>query len=165
MEGSYRKVSIHYVKGDATAPRTEGHAIITHICNDLGKWGRGFVLAISKRWKEPERQYKAWFTGNLRPQLGDVQFVTVTEALTVANIIGQHGVRSPRNKTAPAPVRYDSIREGLSLVADYAQEKSASIHMPRIGCGLAGGQWEEIEPIITGSVVSKGVEVFVYDLD
>ena len=24
---------------------------------------------------------------------------------------------------------------------------SASVHMPRIGCGLAGGKWEEIEPI------------------
>ncbi|BBM00177.1 hypothetical protein [Microbulbifer sp. GL-2] len=50
-------------------------------------------------------------------------------------------------------------------VVDYAQEKSASIHMPRIGCGFVSGHWEEIEPIITGSVVSKDVEVFVYDLD
>jgi hypothetical protein len=33
--------------------------------------------------------------------------------------------------------------------------------MPRIGCGLAGGQWSEIEKIIQ-DVCS--VDVYVYDL-
>lgn len=36
--------------------------------------------------------------------------------------------------------------------------------MPRIGYGLAGGRWEEIEPIILDELVSKGVEVTVYEL-
>ena len=47
---------IHYLKADATAPQTEGNIIITHICNDIGAWGKGFVLALSKRWKTPEKQ-------------------------------------------------------------------------------------------------------------
>jgi hypothetical protein len=38
------------------------------------------------------------------------------------------------------------------------------VHMPRIGCGLAGGQWEEIEPIIETTLGAKGVAVTVYDL-
>ncbi|WKD51139.1 macro domain-containing protein [Microbulbifer spongiae] len=157
-------MNIHYLKGDATNPQADGSAVIVHVCNDVGKWGRGFVMALSKKWKAPELQYKAWFTGQAKPSLGSVQFVEVEETLTVANIIGQHGVRSPRNKTAPAPVRYGAIREGLMQVADYALEKAASVHMPRIGCGLAGGTWEEIEPIVLESLTSKGIEVFVYDL-
>jgi hypothetical protein len=36
--------------------------------------------------------------------------------------------------------------------------------MPRIGCGLAGGKWEEIEPIIDEELISIGVVVTVYDL-
>jgi hypothetical protein len=40
----------------------------------------------------------------------------------------------------------------------------ASVHMPRIGCGLAGGKWEEIEPIIERTLVAKGMTVVVYDL-
>jgi hypothetical protein len=36
--------------------------------------------------------------------------------------------------------------------------------MPRIGCGLAGGQWSEIEPIIERTLLAAGVEVYVYDL-
>ena len=31
--------------------------IIVHICNDNGKWGSGFVLAISKRWIKPKDEY------------------------------------------------------------------------------------------------------------
>ena len=43
---------IRYVTGDATRPEGEGPKIIVHICNDIGAWGRGFVLALSKRFKE-----------------------------------------------------------------------------------------------------------------
>ncbi len=40
---------ISYLVGDATTPDTQGPKIISHICNDIGAWGKGFVLAISKR--------------------------------------------------------------------------------------------------------------------
>src|SRR6516165_441272 len=51
---------ITYIKGDATCPRAKGVKLICHICNDLGGWGKGFVLAISNRWKEPDQQYRVW---------------------------------------------------------------------------------------------------------
>lgn len=43
----------NYLTGDATAPGGTGTRIIAHVCNDIGHWGKGFVLAISKRWPEP----------------------------------------------------------------------------------------------------------------
>jgi len=49
---------IHYLIGDATKPDVAGNKIIAHICNDVGGWGKGFVLAISKSWPEPERKYR-----------------------------------------------------------------------------------------------------------
>jgi hypothetical protein len=36
--------------------------------------------------------------------------------------------------------------------------------MPRIGCGLAGGKWETIEPILIKKLIEKGIKVTVYDL-
>lgn len=163
MERSNKLIPINYINGDATAPLGDGHKVIVHVCNDLGKWGKGFVLAISKRWKEPESFYKGSFQSSEKPELGDVQLVQVADSITVANIIGQHGVRSPRNKTAPAPIRYEAIRKGLSKVSEYAKAHNATIHMPRIGCGLAGGTWEKIEPIIIESVIEQDIKVFVYD--
>jgi hypothetical protein len=35
--------------------------------------------------------------------------------------------------------------------------------MPRIGCGLAGGKWEMIEPIILRTLIANGIAVSVYD--
>jgi len=158
-------MDIHYLLGDATQPVSERHKILVHICNDAGGWGKGIVVAISKRWPEPERQYRAWFRAGAddgKPfALGAVQFVEVATDLTVANLIGQHGIGIRRGQP---PVRYEAIRAGLREVAAYALRQNASVHMPRIGCGLAGGKWEEIAPMIEAELVGKGVPVSVYDL-
>jgi len=152
---------ILYIQGDATKPAGDGPNIIAHICNDEGKWGKGFVLAVSRRWKEPEELYRHQFKQNPKPRLGDVQFVEVEPQITVANIIGQHGIK--RGNGGLAPIRYDAVEQGLVKVAGYALKRGARVHMPRIGCGLAGGNWEEIEPIINRTLTDKGVEVVVYD--
>ncbi len=152
---------IAYVEGDATKPAGDGPHVIAHICNDEGKWGKGFVLAISRRWKEPEEQYRQQYKQEPKPRLGDVQFVLVEPQITVANMIGQHGIK--RGTGGLAPIRYEAVEQGLAKVASYALKHGASVHMPRIGCGLAGGSWEEIEPIIKRTLTDKGVEVVVYD--
>ncbi len=154
---------ITYLKGDATNPKGNDQRVIVHICNDIGKWGKGFVLAISKRWKSPEAVYRAAFSSRQNPGLGEVQFITVDVNLVVANIIGQSGIRSPSDTKTPAPIRYAAVRKGLQEVAEFAKKENASVHMPRIGCGLAGGRWEEIEPIIIETLVGQGIDVCVYD--
>lgn len=154
---------IHYIKGDALQPVATGNKIIAHVCNDIGWWGKGFVLAISKKWKQPEQQFKQWYKSNDNFQLGEVQFVQVTDDTWVANIIGQHEVKT-RVKKGVVPVRYEAIAKGLEKVAAFAATKKASVHMPRIGCGLAGGTWDKIEPLITDALASKSIPVTVYDL-
>jgi O-acetyl-ADP-ribose deacetylase (regulator of RNase III) len=152
---------VRYITGDATAPVGDGPKVIVHVCNDLGKWGKGFVLAVSRRWKEPERVYKASFDAVAPPALGDVQFVPVEGAIVVANLIGQHGVATRATKMPP--VRYESIRSGLAKIAAHARASGASVHMPRIGCGLAGGEWPRIEPLIAETLLASDVDVTVYD--
>ena len=36
--------------------------------------------------------------------------------------------------------------------------------MPRIGCGLAGGTWDKMEPKIVKELTEKEISVTVYDL-
>ena len=56
---------IKYATGDileeVEKEKEERHNIIAHVCNDSGGWGRGFVLALSKKWPEPESKYRQWF--------------------------------------------------------------------------------------------------------
>jgi O-acetyl-ADP-ribose deacetylase (regulator of RNase III) len=156
---------IHYVAGDATHPQGLGHKIIVHICNDIGRWGKGFVLALSKRWKEPEKIYRQWYTspkdGNVM-ELGKIQPVSLPDDITVINMIAQKGIYRAQGI---APIRYEAVRTCLNKVCQYAsriEDKPVSIHMPRIGCGLAGGQWEKIEKIINDTLID--LDVHVYDL-
>lgn len=154
--------SINYIKGDATNPQGLGNKLIVHICNDIGAWGKGFVLAISKKWREPEREYREWYKSQTDFGLGKVQFVKVEPDTFVANMIGQHKIRKTNGL---APIRYDSVEECLNKVADFAIENQTSIHMPRIGCGLAGGNWIEIEKIINRTLIDKDIKVTVYDFE
>ena len=153
---------INYLKGDATEPKVQGNKILCHVCNDIGGWGKGFVLALTKKWDLPEKEYRTWMKSETPGKLGEVQFVEVAEDLKVANIIGQRGIKKINGIP---PVRYDAIEAALAKVADHAKELKASIHMPRIGCGLAGGNWENIEVIIERQLISQEIDVYVYDFE
>jgi O-acetyl-ADP-ribose deacetylase (regulator of RNase III) len=155
---------LRIVKGDATAPQGEGNKIIAHVCNDLGGWGKGFVVAISRRWQEPERAYRQWHRGGVGDDfgLGAVQLVAVQPDLWVANMVAQHGMRP--TGSAP-PIRYDAVERCLEAVAGHASRLGASVHMPRIGCGLAGGKWELIEPIIMRTLCARSIVTTVYDFE
>ncbi|WP_406385332.1 macro domain-containing protein [Streptomyces sp. NBC_01618] len=155
---------ITYVRGDATTPQGKGVKLIAHVCNDTGGWGKGFVLAVSRRWPEPERAYRHWHRERAKNDfgLGAAQFVQVSPYLWVANMVGQRGIRTG---SKGAPVRYEAIDTALGAVADRAVELGASVHMPRIGGGLAGGTWSGIEPLIAKRLLSRGIAVTVYDYD
>ena len=153
---------IAYVRGDATAPSVKGVKVIAHVCNDLGGWGKGFVLALSRRWPEPEAAYRAWHRDRASNDfgLGAVQLVRVEPYVWVANMIGQHGIRTG---SKGVPVRYEAIDTALGRLAGRAAELNASVHMPRIGCGLAGGKWSRVEPLVTERLTRQGISVTVYD--
>lgn len=160
---------ITYLRGDATSPQAAGPKLIAHICNDAGGWGKGFVLALSKRWGRPEAAYRAWYhsrtpkaehdtTTSGRFALGQTQMIMVQPGLAVVNMIAQAGTRT--GSKGP-PIRYDALDECLGRLAKYAESFKASVHMPRIGCGLAGGKWEQVEPLIQKRL--GHVPVYVYD--
>ncbi|WP_309114461.1 macro domain-containing protein [Saccharothrix sp.] len=153
---------ISYLAGDATSPQAKGPKVVAHVCNDRGGWGKGFVLAVSRRWPEPEAAYRRWHRERARNDfgLGAVQVVQVQPDLWVANMIGQHGTR-PGRSSGP-PVRYDAIRQCLEALAGHAVRLGASVHMPRIGTGLAGGRWDRVEPLLA-VLTDRGVAVYVYD--
>jgi O-acetyl-ADP-ribose deacetylase (regulator of RNase III) len=147
---------IIYVIGDATNPQGDGKKYILHICNNVRGWGAGFVLSLSRKWAAPEKAYRAM--SNEEMILGNVQYVPVENDITVVNMIGQHDIRSINGIP---PVRYDAIKNCLQKVNEEAKKNNATIHCPRFGAGLSGGDWNVIESIIKEVVE---VDVTVYDL-
>jgi O-acetyl-ADP-ribose deacetylase (regulator of RNase III) len=162
-----RMIPIQCVTGDATEPIGAGEKLICHVCNNAGKWGGGFVLAISKKWKEPEKSYRALFIESTHAEevpfipLGVSQFINVEPCVTIVNMVAQH--QTWTDKGVP-PIRYYAVEQCLKCVAQYAALSGKSIHAPRFGAGLAGGDWSIIEGIIIRELCSLDIPVFIYDL-
>lgn len=162
------KTEIVYIKGDATTPVGDGQKIIVHVCNDIGAWGAGFVLALSMKWKQPEEKYRAhdMYT------LGEYELVRVEDDITICNLIGQEGTVSRPisvSRILP-PIRYVAIEIALKNLSKYLTaydhpKHKISIHMPMIGSGLAGGNWKIIERIIEVTLCDAGIPVTVYEFD
>jgi O-acetyl-ADP-ribose deacetylase (regulator of RNase III) len=148
---------LHYLIGDATEPVIKP-AMIIHCCNDEGGWGRGFVLALRSKFPESEKAYRNWFATK-DPRLGEVQFVQITPDICIANMIGQQGTRW---QGKIPPIRYDALSVCIEKVYDKASKDKVSVHMPRIGCVLAGGSWDVIGPLIEKRMT---VESYVYTLE
>jgi O-acetyl-ADP-ribose deacetylase (regulator of RNase III) len=75
-------------------------------------------------------------------------------------MIAQHGFgpsETPR-------IRYEALEQCLDQVAAKASAERASIHMPRIGTGAAGGSWELIEELVAEKLPGPHTTVTVYDL-
>jgi O-acetyl-ADP-ribose deacetylase (regulator of RNase III) len=156
---------IKYLRGDATRPRVAGPKVITHLCNDQARWGKGFFMALSARWPEPEQAYRAWAQQGIWENeafaLGAIQEVKIPNSdLVVVNMIAQHGVKS---REGVPPIRYGALETCLHKLQMLTRRHDASIHMPRIGCSLAGGKWEQIEPLI--HKLLGDLHVFVYDVN
>ena len=160
---------IKYIEGDATKPQGAGIKAIVHCCNDIGAWGAGFVIPLAKRYPITEQRYRQWMTSAKPGKLGDIQEVWVAPDVVVYNMIGQH--MTGQDEHGNPPIRYWAINDGLDEIClrlagirGAVQCLEVSIHAPRFGAGLAGGNWDILSAILDSSAEAYGIPVTVYDL-
>jgi len=145
---------IKYVTGDLfKAPER----ILAHGCNCMGGYGSGVAKGMAKFHKKARDQYMSKYDSEEGWELGDVQFVTSGDKI-IANCATQ-------DEYMPRGVRhadYQSIKKCMELVKDFAKANGYDIAIPKIGAGLAGGDWNIIEGILKD--VFSDYDVTVYCL-
>ena len=91
--------------------------------------------------------------------------VRVTPNLMIANMCAQDSYPSAQR---PQAVSYAAVEQCMQTVLYDCMEFHAVLHMPRIGCGLGGGQWPQILESIWDAKVQVSArpmpETIVYDL-
>jgi hypothetical protein len=148
-------MQLYHVIGDATAP-VKKPTIIAHVCNTVRAWGAGFVIPLGNTYPQVKQDYLAMPNADM--QLGHTQFVDVSPDITVANMIAQKGIRPSKEGI---PLRYGALHTCLDEVQKRALEKGYTVSVPRIGAGLAGGEWPVIKSII---MATMKVDTYVYTL-
>jgi O-acetyl-ADP-ribose deacetylase (regulator of RNase III) len=153
--------SIHYVSGDATEPRGNEHRIIAQVVNDRAPtWGGGFARVIRRKWPQVQENFHKWAQGGSnRLQLGNCHLSSVDDATDVFSMVCQHGYKP----TLKPSIRYGALSACLDKLGELALSTNSSIHMPRIGCGQAGGNWHIVSEMITRFLCERGLSVTVYD--
>ncbi len=79
-------------------------------------------------------------------------------------MVAQSGIRTVGGVP---PIRYDALSsclKRLDVLADslpHGLNEPVSVHVPRLGCGLAGGTWERVGLIVESSLLRR--DVYVYD--
>lgn len=160
--GEIESASIQYLKGNATEPRGAGPRIIVQLVNDKAiTWGRGFAVAVRKRWPHAQREFTEWALRNRAEfRLGNIHTARLDEATELASVVAQHGYGPslfPR-------IDYSALESSLAKLASRAKETHSSLHMPRIGSGEARGEWRIVSEIIDETVCRDDIPVTVYDL-
>lgn len=152
-----RPRAVEYLRGDATRPRGRGSRIVAHVVNNrTPRWDGGFAAAVRRRWPSVQQDFITWSASGL--ELGAVHFSAAAPGVTVASIVAQVGYGpSPRPR-----LRYEALERGLERLAEFARQHDASLHVPQLGAGQAGGNWSAIHAMLDRAVLSRGVDVTVY---
>lgn len=146
--------------------------IICHQVNCQGVMGHGIAKQVKEKYKGVFNEYKRYcdaHADNRETMLGEALIVDVDygaavldwlvnkERKYIANIFGQltYGTGLRTN--------YKALVLGLEVVANFAKEHNLSVAIPyKIGCGLAGGDWNKVNILIEGVFAGTGIEVLMY---
>lgn len=160
---------IQYVKGDLFDHILHKKVMITHICNDVGGWGSGFVIPLAIHFPIAQQRYLQWFqVGNTISLQGYQEFalgktqIIRTNNIYISNMIAQRDIVSKINVK---PIRYAALIHCMNYVADFCEKNDVPIHAPKFGSGLAGGNWDFIEQLIIALWIDKGINVTIYELE
>ncbi len=154
--------SYTYLVGDAASPRGTDTKLIAHIVNDATtNWGGGgFAQFIRRKWPHVQEDFKSWAVTHPKEYaLGRVRPTEVHPGLWIVHMIAQHGY----GPSARPRIRYQALQSCLQRTAELAVRLNASVHMPRIGTGQAGGEWSVIEDLVKAQLCEKDIKVSVYD--
>jgi O-acetyl-ADP-ribose deacetylase (regulator of RNase III) len=125
--------------------------VLIHGCNCQGVMGGGVAAQVRALYPYAYSEYV-----NLSRaeglKLGQIQVITYPDIIIV------NAMTQDRFGTCELHADYDAIRTCLKKVATHLPRKT--IRMPKIGAGLAGGDWNIIYPIVEEELCNSEVTVY-----
>lgn len=168
--------AVHFVYGDCTRPSkvSPSEPTIIFSCVDTsGNWGHGGMFDALARLSTsvPTAYERASEFGDLH--LGDLHLIEITEDLGMGSDsphapqwVALAVVQSynPRRKVPRGSISIPDLERCLSKASYSAAQKSASIHMPRIGYqdGSDRSEWYTIERLLRKYAAIHSINIFVY---
>jgi O-acetyl-ADP-ribose deacetylase (regulator of RNase III) len=131
---------------------------IAHQVNCYGAMGRGVALQIRHMYPDVYRRYKAYCEEHrVKNLLGRILIIPTDDGRIICNLFGQEGYGQGKCNTDIAALT--KCFQSLEKIVPHSE----SIAMPyQIGCGLGGGNWDLVLPLIQDIFVHHTVVVYRY---
>lgn len=152
------------IKGDIL---TQTSGLIIHGVNCQGSMGSGIALKIRKVYPQVYHDYIT-YTDKVKRQfgslLGEVIYTQVSDSLVIASAYTQmYYGHSPGRRY----VSYDAVDSVFDKISQHVKRepllRDGPIMFPKIGCGLARGQWGIVSAIIEHHLGDKDITLFTFE--
>lgn len=119
--------------------------LIVHQVNNLGVMGAGLAKQVKEKYPEVFKAYKENSKIFTKEQLlGKLGICKISDTQYIVNMYSQDGISRYKQTT-----KYDIMEKCIARLVKFAKEMNYTIAIPyKIGCGLAGGDWETVKAII-----------------
>lgn len=140
--------------------------VIAHGVNCQNAMGSGVAKALYSKWPEVKFDYHKVCTKMLQhctndDLLGHIFAVNSDDKLII-NCFTQQNY----GYDGQVYLNYEALEMCMRGVREFCKGYSVSeVAMPKIGCGLAGGDWEKVKKILDKTFHKKHFHVKVYYLD
>lgn len=130
-----------------------------HQCNCFTTMRAGIAKSLAAQFPEVKAADAATVTGDIS-KLGTFTKAAVTPTSTVYNVYGQYYISRLVRTT-----NYPALLSGLrAVMEDMVNNGKSTLGIPYIGCGLAKGNWDEVEPTIKVLADQYNITVTVFSL-
>lgn len=155
---------LHYKNGDLLESDC---TVVLHQANCFSIMGGGIALAIANKYPEAKEVDKK---SSLSPKEKFGKFTYVTsDGVTIGNLYGQYelGKVNLVKMNMRMKMLNKSLNEFLTsaksgLIENVNLEK---VGVPyKIGCGLAGGDWDIVKLILERASEEHGIDIYVYKI-
>lgn len=147
---------MHKFIGNALDELDNGNIdVLVHGCNTFHTMGAGIARQIASRYPQTLEADKKTIRGD-RGKLGTFSMAK-TENGFIVNAYTQHGFGGGFGPN----VDYEAIKECFEKIA--IAFNGLTIGFPLIGCGLAGGRWDIVEPLINQALIGQIAKLIVFN--
>lgn len=148
---------MNYVEGCIVQAAQAGDIdVLVHQTNCFNRWSSGLAPQIEKAFPDAKLADDHTKVGDPKKLGKAIEMCrTYAHSVIVMNVYGQYEWSNPDYRTTD----YPALAKGLTKVAKRF-DSYEHIGLPKIGCGVAGGDWDIVREIIESVFAHHQVTIY-----
>ena len=139
-----------------------GAQVIVHGVAPGDHFDEGLALSLRQEWPALAKDFRH-YCHTAHPKAGEAWVWGTSDGKRIVSLLTQDPVDGERGAGRPGRAHVEHINHALRALRTLAEkEKFTSLALPRLGTGIGGLTWEQVEPLIHRHLGELAIPVYVY---